>query len=90
MRLLCSLQGFQSGIHTQAASTVLRDVQQAAHHGEVLHEVDHLVLIGEVGMKDQRGRNHEDKQEPCPEPRTVPQKERERPRDLNSNRPDLQ
>jgi hypothetical protein len=58
----------------------------AAHHREILQEVDHLVLISKVGMKDQRGGNHEDKQEPRTRFYAVPQKERKRTRDLNGNR----
>jgi hypothetical protein len=52
------------GIDAQRACTEIDDLQQAANDYEVLEEMDQLVLIGEVSMKEdgrcqrKRGNDH--------------------------------
>jgi len=57
-------------IQTQPASSEGRDLKQASRHHHVLEEMDHLVLVGEVVVERDRGRDAEqrkgDRDDPDP------------------------
>ena len=49
-----------------AASLVGGKLQEAARHGDILQEMDHLVLIAEVAVRDERGGDAPGRQDnPC-------------------------
>jgi hypothetical protein len=59
-----ALGGFASAarVQTEIAGTEGHQLEQPAHDGDVFQKVKQLVLIGDIAMKNERGRNREDRQ----------------------------
>ena len=47
-------------VEAECAGSESDDLEQAASHGDILQEMDHLVLVGEIMMKEQGGHDRED------------------------------
>ena len=60
--LVCGPAFDEAAVEAERSRAESDDLQQSARHHDVLQEVDHLILIGEMGVKRHRRRQGKQRQ----------------------------
>jgi hypothetical protein len=80
----------QLRIQAEPPRPVGRDIEQPAHHRDVFHEVNHLILVAEVRMEHERGRNHKEKEQRGAPRRPIAEQDGKTRPDLDDDRAHVQ